>query len=103
MLLPIDVFAQTLRRFSAHDPQLLRAFESHATKPGTFVLPAWPRPRCGGRNRTRPRGCDGGGKASVRCPRRRCSRCAATRTGSGALGGNRHHELRASLGDVDKQ
>ena len=38
--LPIDIFAQTLRRFALRDPQLRARFEAHVDESGTFV-PAW--------------------------------------------------------------
>jgi hypothetical protein len=38
--LPVDVFAQTLRRFALRDPVLRAKFEQHVDEAGTFV-PAW--------------------------------------------------------------
>jgi tetratricopeptide (TPR) repeat protein len=38
--LPIDVFAQTLRRYAIRDAQLRARFEQHVDEAGTFV-PAW--------------------------------------------------------------
>lgn len=37
--LPIDVFAQTLRRFTLRDPTLRARFEEHVERAGTFVPP----------------------------------------------------------------
>lgn len=37
--LPIDVFAQTLRRFALRDPALRARFEEHVDRAGTFVPP----------------------------------------------------------------
>lgn len=38
--LPVEVFAQTLRRFALRDPQLRARFEEHVDRAGTFV-PHW--------------------------------------------------------------
>jgi hypothetical protein len=38
--LPIDVFAQTLRRYTLRDPALRGCFEEHLARAGTFV-PSW--------------------------------------------------------------
>ncbi|HVY46807.1 MAG TPA: hypothetical protein VHB21_13060 [Minicystis sp.] len=38
--LPVDVFAQTLRRYALRDPALRQKFEEHVDTAGTFV-PAW--------------------------------------------------------------
>ena len=37
--LPIDVFAQTLRRFALRDPKLRARFDAHVQQAGTFVPP----------------------------------------------------------------